>query len=177
MNKITITRLLMCGLLTTAAAAPLSIVNATPATQEPAPVQLPEPSPEQTKEASDSVKQQELFHGYWVNQRGSTLDIKEHEGLLSGYFTTAEGKTRSCIGVPVAITGSSNKNAMAISFSMGSCGSPATLAVTGLIMKDKNGNEQLRTQALIQFNGTESWDSQVLTTDFYTRQEPAKKPQ
>ena len=167
----------MFGLLTTAAAAPLSIVNAAPATRAPAPTQLPEPSPEQEKEASNSTKQLELFYGYWVNQRGSTLDIKEHEGLLSGYFTTAVGKTRSCIGVPVAITGSSNKNAMAISFSMGSCGSPATLAVTGLIMKDKNGKEQLRTQALIQFNGAESWDSQVLTTDFYTRQEPAKKPQ
>ena len=155
MNKITITRLLICSLFATA----LSIVNAAPVAP-----------------ANKAPAQQTLFHGYWVNQRGSTLDINEQDGLLSGYFTTAVGKTRTCIGVPLAITGSSNKNAMAISFSMKSCGSPAVLAITGVIMKDKNGKEQLRTQALIQFSGTESWDSQVLTTDFYTRQESGKKP-
>ena len=167
MNKTIRAPWLSAGLLIVAATIMAPVASAAPMTQ--APVQLPEP-------AEDASQSMHPFHGFWVNTRGSSLDIKENKGLLSGYFTTAVGKTRSCIGVPVAIAGSSNKNAMSISFSMASCGSPAVLALTGLIMKDKNGKEQLRTQALIQFNGKESWDSQILATDFYTRQEPGKKP-
>ncbi|AMO58007.1 hypothetical protein GZ77_19950 [Endozoicomonas montiporae] len=162
MYKRTVTRLFLCGML--AAACPFSTVYAAPLTKTP--VQLPE---------TGKPSMQDLFHGYWVNTRGSSLDLKENAGQLSGYFTTAVAKTRSCIGVPLAITGSTNKNAMAISFSLASCGSSAVIALTGLIMKDQNGKEQLRTQTLVQFNGKESWDSQVLTTDYYTRQEPGKK--
>ena len=66
--------------------------------------------------------------------------------------------------------GAANKNALSISFSMESCGSPAVVAISGILMKDrKGGEEKLKTQALIQFNGEETWESQILTTDYYTR--------
>ena len=166
MNRTTVTRLLFCGVLSVSAI-PFITVTAAP----PPPVQLPEPPGASNK----LPPHPEHFHGHWVNQRGSSLDLKEHDGLLSGYFTTAVGKTRSCVGTPVSISGVTNINAMSISLSMASCGSPAVISISGVIMKDKDGKEKLKTQALIQFNGKESWDSQILTTDFYTRQEPDKK--
>lgn len=111
-----------------------------------------------------------LFTGRWKNQRGSTLELKEIDGQVQGYFTTAVAKTKSCIGQPLAIQGSTNKNALSLNLSMASCGSPAVVAITGILTKNKkSGEEQLKTQAVVQFNGEETWDSQILTTDYFTR--------
>lgn len=167
MNQSTVARLLACGFVSASAGLFIAVNAAT------------EPSP--AKQLDHGTKNKlpphpERFHGHWINQRGSTLDLKEHDGLLSGYFTTAVGKTRSCIGSPVAINGTTNMNVMSLSLSMASCGSPAVISMTGIIMKDHEGKEMLKTQALIQFSGRENWDSQILTTDFYTQYELDEKP-
>ena len=131
------------------------------------------PAAKSSESGNKPENKESLFTGRWKNQCGSTLELKEINDRLQGYFTTAVGKTKSCIGQPLAIQGATNKNALSVSFSMKGCGSPAVIALSGIIMKDKkSGEEKLKTQALIQFNGEEAWDSQVLTTDYYTRMKP-----
>lgn len=120
------------------------------------------------------MKLPETLTGLWKNQRGSTLELKEHNGELNGYFTTAVTQTKSCIGVPVVIQGVTNKNVSSISLSMESCGSPVVIAMTTVMMKDKDGKEQLKAQALVQRNGEETWNSQILSTEYYTRVSPEK---
>ncbi|MGI9273976.1 MAG: avidin/streptavidin family protein [Endozoicomonas sp.] len=114
--------------------------------------------------------------GFWQNQRGSTLEIiREGPDHLKGHFTTAVANTRACIGHPVPFRGANNGNALSISMSLESCGSPTVIAMSGIVM-EKDGKEQLKTQALIQYKGVETWNSQILTTDFYTRVESAPPP-
>lgn len=117
-----------------------------------------------------------LFTGLWQNQRGSTLEIKkESSDLLSGVFKTAVARTKGCIGYPAPLKAFYNGNAISMTINMMGCGSPTVIALSGIIMTNKEGKEQLRTQALIQSKGKESWDSQILTTDYYTRvKTPAK---
>ena len=114
--------------------------------------------------------------GFWKNQRGSTLEIiRESPDNIKGHFTTAVANTRACIGHPVPFRGANNGNALSISMSLESCGSPTVIAMSGILM-EKDGKEQLKTQALIQYKGMETWNSQILTTDYYTRVEPVPPP-
>jgi outer membrane protein assembly factor BamB len=74
-----------------------------------------------------------------------------------------------------------NGNAVSLSINMEGCGSPVVISLSGILMKNQEGKEQLKTQALIQYKGTESWNSQILTTDYYSRidqtaKAPANKP-
>ena len=118
----------------------------------------------------------ENLTGFWKNQRGSTLEIiREGPDQLKGHFTAAVANTRSCIGHPVPFRGANNGNALSISMSLESCGSPTVIALSGILMV-KDGREQLKTQALIQYRGVEAWNSQILTTDLYTRVEPVPSP-
>ncbi|MGI9281558.1 MAG: hypothetical protein ACR2PX_18265 [Endozoicomonas sp.] len=52
---------------------------------------------------------------------------------------------------------------------MEGCNSPVVISMSGILMKDKDGKDQIKTQSLVQYKGHESWNSQILTTDYDTR--------
>ena len=109
------------------------------------------------------------FSGLWKNQRGSTLDFVQLGNQLNGTFVTAVAQTRACIGYKAPFVGHSNGNTFSLSVDMTGCGSPIVLAITGIVSQ-RNGKEELKTQAIMQYKGKETWNSQILTTDFYTRE-------
>ncbi|MRI32073.1 hypothetical protein EOPP23_03540 [Endozoicomonas sp. OPT23] len=113
------------------------------------------------------------FSGFWKNQRGSTLDFIQLSNQLNGTFVTAVAQTRACIGHKAPFVGHSNSNTFSLSVDMTGCGSPLVLAITGIVAH-KNGKEELKTQAIMQYRGKDTWNSQILNTDIYTRM-PAKK--
>ena len=111
------------------------------------------------------------LEGRWKNQRGSILEVKQEGNKLSGTFATAVAKTNNCINYPSPVIGYTNGNASSISISMEGCGSPVTISMSGILMEDKQGVSMLKTQSLVQDKGDETWDSQILCTDFYYRLE------
>ena len=108
------------------------------------------------------------FSGRWENQRGSVLSLhQDGRGRLRGSFTTAVASTQECIGHAAPVTGTVNGNSLALSVDMTGCHSPMVIAMTGLLSMD---GPTLKTQALIQRRGADTWNSQTLTTDFYSRE-------
>ncbi len=108
------------------------------------------------------------FSGVWKNQRGSTLDFIQLDNQLNGSFVTVVAQTRACIGHKAPFVGHNNGNAFTVSVDMSGCGSPLVLAITGIV-KNRDGKEELKTQAIMQYKGKDTWNSQILTTDIYTR--------
>ena len=114
--------------------------------------------------------------GRWKNQYGSTLEITDTQpGYFTGVFTTAVASTPTCLGYPAPLTGVVNENAIALSLNMSGCGSPTVIAMTGTIQADENGRTRLMVQALVQSKGDDFWNSQVLSTNvFYRDNEDSK---
>ena len=163
MNVIKIFRWLACSVIIASATLFMTASHSQP-------TQTAKPTGTSRSTESSKPPLKNYFHGVWVNQYGSILDLKERDGMLTGQFTSMVGKTRSCIGMPVTIQGATNRNAMSISLSMASCGSPVVIAMTGNLTKEKNGKDQLRVQGLVQYYGKDTWDSQILTSNLFTRQ-------
>ncbi|MFK0571986.1 hypothetical protein [Endozoicomonas sp.] len=116
------------------------------------------------------------FSGVWKNQRGSLLKLQSalqsaRGDHLKGYFTTTVANTQACIGKEIPVQAIHNSNSLALSLSMESCGSPVTIAISGLLRKSAVAGEpdKMETMALIQWNGQESWKSRVITNDTYMR--------
>ncbi|MCL6270355.1 avidin/streptavidin family protein [Sansalvadorimonas sp. 2012CJ34-2] len=109
------------------------------------------------------------FTGLWNNQRGSTLEVVPEGNRIIGTFTTAVVKTKTCIGYGAPVIGFTNDNALSISMTLEGCGSPVTIGQTGILMTGEDGKEKIKTQALVQYNGTENWNSQILVADYYQR--------
>ncbi|KEI73007.1 avidin/streptavidin family protein [Endozoicomonas elysicola] len=112
------------------------------------------------------------FAGTWKNQRGSLLTLQSAgSDLLKGYFTTAVANTQACIGKEVPVQAVHNSNSFALSLSMKSCGSPVTIAISGLLRKSETRGEpdKIDTMALIQWHGQETWKSRVITNDTFMR--------
>ncbi|WP_062264890.1 avidin/streptavidin family protein [Endozoicomonas arenosclerae] len=116
-----------------------------------------------------SPTEPEKVSGFWKNSRGSILELKQEKNELSGNFTTAVAKTKTCIGYKAPFLGFANGNAISVSISMEGCNSPVVISMSGILMKDKDGKDQIKTQSLVQYKGQESWNSQILVTDYYSR--------
>ncbi len=115
--------------------------------------------------ATDTVS----FTGIWKNQRGSVLKlIPDGANEFKGTFTTAVGKTKTCINHPVPLRAAVNGNAIALSLTMEPCGSPVVIAMTGALRKE-DGKEQLVMQGTTQYSGEDHWGSRIQTADFYQR--------
>ena len=119
--------------------------------------------------AMSAAEETAVLSGLWKNQRGSTLELKQDGNHLSGTFITAVARTEGCIGYKAPILGFANNNAMSLSFSMEGCGSPVAISLTGILMLDEKGEENIKMQALIQQRGIERYDSQTLVADYYHR--------
>ncbi|WP_281649031.1 avidin/streptavidin family protein [Parendozoicomonas sp. Alg238-R29] len=114
--------------------------------------------------------------GRWKNQYGSTLEITDSQpGHFTGVFTTAVAVTPDCIGYPAPLEGVINGNAIALNLNMAGCTSPSVIAMTGIILPDELGRQRLQTQALVQFKGQEQWNSQILSTSFFYRDDADTK--
>ena len=112
------------------------------------------------------------FTGTWKNQYGSTLTLESSgDNLFTGTFTTAVANTQSCIGKAVPLQGVNNGNAIAISMSLESCGSPVTVAIVGSLQEDENHQETLTTMDLVQWQGKTTWKSKVISTETFVRVE------
>ena len=137
--------------------------------------QINQHSPIQASTPPQTIGAISNLSGRWVNQRGSILEIKEHPGQrISGQFTTAVAKTETCIGYPAPFTGYRNGNAIALSLNMAGCQSPVVIAMTGSVHYNAEGKEMINMLALTQYQGQELWNSRIVTTDFYTRIDPAQ---
>ncbi len=141
-----------------------------------APFSVAETKPQESGQKEHGTEKQSFskpfdtknFKGIWKNQRGSYLDIAKLENNeFRGLFTTAVADTKSCIGQPVEVVGFVNGNAMSLSLSMESCGSPVTISMVGVI----NDRMELETYYMVQFKGEDTWKSRAFNRDVYTRQD------
>ena len=109
----------------------------------------------------------------YQNQRGSTLSLtltpgKGDTGTVSGTFTSAVGDCKADVGVPMAVSGFYNGNALAITENFPDCHLVA--AMTG---NWTDHQDHIRMLWLVTATAADpaqkDWNSNLVGTDFYTR--------